>query len=135
MEKIVVNVAKTAEGYTASIEILPGWILGMSGSFDDFQKELQESVAVYVQWAKEDGDEYPAVFDDKYEFEYRFDVESLLYCYEGIFTRSAMSRLTGINEKQLGHYACGRSHPRIAQRKKITTALHKLGKELIAVSV
>jgi len=135
MEKIRVNVAKTTEGYTASIDILPGWVLGTTGSFDEFQKELQESIDVYVKWAKKDGDEYPAVFDGQYSFEYQFDVESLLYCYNGIFTRSAMSRLTGINEKQLGHYACGRSHPRPQQRKKITTALHKLGKELIAVSV
>lgn len=135
METVVVNVAKTSEGYTASIDILPGWVLGMTGSFDDFKKELQESIDVYVEWAKEDGDEYPAVFDGEYEFEYKFDVESLLYCYAGIFTRSAMSRLTGINEKQLGHYACGRSRPRSEQRRKITTALHRLGKELMAVSV
>jgi hypothetical protein len=135
METVVVNVAKTSEGYTASIDILPGWVLGMTGSFDGFKKELQESIDVYVEWAKEDGDEYPAVFDGEYEFEYKFDVESLLYCYTGIFTRSAMSRLTGINEKQLGHYACGRSRPRPEQKRKITNALHKLGKELMAVSV
>ena len=135
MEKIVVNVAKTAEGYTASIDILPGWVLGTTGVFDDFKKELQESVNIYIEWAKEDGDEYPSVFDGEYEFEYKFDVESLLYCYNGIFTRSAISRLTGINEKQLGHYACGRSLPRPEQKRKITAALHKLGKELIAVSV
>ena len=135
MEKIIVNVAKTINGYTASIDILPGWVLGTTGSFDDFKKDLKESVDVYIEWAKEDGDEYPVVFDGEYEFEYQFDVESLLYCYNGIFTRSAMSRLTGINEKQLGHYARGRSQPRLAQKRKITTALHKLGKELMAVSV
>ena len=135
MGKVTVNVAKTAEGYTASTNILPGWVLGTVGSFDEFQKELKESIDMYVKWAKEDGDEYPAIFAGEYEFDYQFDVESLLCCYAGIFTRSAMSRLTGINEKQLGHYACGRSLPRPAQRKKITTALHKLGKELMAVSV
>jgi hypothetical protein len=33
MEKVIVNVGKTAEGYSASIEILPGWVVGMTGSF------------------------------------------------------------------------------------------------------
>ncbi|MCL1867856.1 MAG: hypothetical protein FWF72_02750 [Paludibacter sp.] len=135
MEKVVVNVGKTPNGYSASIDILPSWVVGVSGSFDDLKNEIAESITIFIKWAKKDGDKYPAVFDGEYEFEYKFDVESLLYCYEGIFTRTAISRLTGINQKQLGHYARGRSHPRAAQRTKIASALHKLGKELVSVSV
>ena len=135
MEKLVVNVAKTPEGYCASIDLLPGWVLGTNGSFDEFKRELKESIDVYVEWAKEDGDEYPSVFDGAYDFEYRFNIESLLCCYDGILSRSALSRLTGINQKQLGHYACGRSRPRQAQKTKIVSALHQLGSEFLAVSV
>jgi len=134
MEKVIVNVAKTPEGYCASIDILPGWVLGTSGSFDKFKRELQESVDVFVEWAKEDGEEYPNIFDGVYDFEYKFNVESLLCCYNGILNRSALSQLTGINKKQLGHYVCGRSRPRQAQKTKIIEAFHRLGNELIAVS-
>ena len=135
MEKVIVNVAKTQNGYSANIDILPGWILGTSGSFDQFRKELQESIDIFVEWAKEDGDEYPNIFDGEYYFEYKFNVESLLHCYNGILSRAALSRLTGINEKQLGHYACGRPHPRQAQKIKIIKGLHRFGNELLAVSV
>ena len=135
MEKVIVNVAKTPEGYCASIDILPGWVLGTKGSFEEFKKELQDSIDVFVEWAKEDGDVYPNVFDDEYDFEYKFNVESLLCCYNGILSRSALSRLTGINQKQFGHYACGRSRPRQAQKIKIISALHRLGNELRAISV
>ena len=135
MEKVIVNVAKTPTGYSASIDILPGWVLGTAGSFDKFKKELQESVDIFVEWAKEDCEAYPTVFDGEYAFEYKFNIESLLYCYNGILSRSALSRLTGINEKQLRHYACGRSHPRQAQKVKIIEGLHRLGNELLAVSV
>ena len=135
MGKIIVNARKTPSGYSANIDILSGWVVGVSGSFEDLKKEIADSVAIFIKWAKKDGDQYPVVFDGEYEFEYKFDIESLLYCYEGIFTRSAISRLTGINQKQLGHYALGRSHPRTAQQTKIVSALHKLGRELIAVSV
>ena len=72
METVIVNVGKTAQGYSASIDILPGWVLGMSGSFAEFKKELQESIDIYLEWAKKDGDEYPSVFDAKYKFEYKF---------------------------------------------------------------
>jgi hypothetical protein len=135
MNKVTVNVGKTVEGYSASIDLLPGWILGMTGSFAEFQKEIAESVAVYIKWAKKDGDEYPSVFDGEYEFEYKFDMESLLSHYNGIISRAALSRMSGVNEKQLGHYICGRSRPRDRQSQKIVNALHRLGKELVAVSV
>jgi hypothetical protein len=62
-------------------------------------------------------------------------MESLLSFYDGIITRAALSRLTGINEKQLGHYVCGRSKPRHQQSLKIVNALHSLGNELTAISV
>jgi len=135
MEKIIVNVGKTPQGYSASIDILPGWILGTSGSFADFKDELQKSIDIYIEWAKEDGDDYPSIFDDEYEFEYKFNIESLLYCYDGILTRAAISRLSGINERQLGHYICGRSRPRKKQEMKIIAGFHQLGKELLTVSV
>lgn len=62
-----------------------------------------------------------------------FDVESLLNYYNGVFTKSALMRLTGINQQQLHHYSKGLKKPRQTQIKKIETALHKLGKELLAI--
>jgi hypothetical protein len=79
MEKVVVNVGKTPKGYCASIDILPGWVLGVSGTFADFERKLAESVAIYVKWAKKDGDIYPAVFDGAYTFEYKFEIENQPY--------------------------------------------------------
>jgi hypothetical protein len=135
MEKVVVNVGKTPNGYSADIDILPGWVLGTDGTFADFKRELTESIAVFIKWAKKDGDVYPPVFDGEYEFEYKFDIESLLSCYNGIISRAGLVRITGINERQLGHYIRGRSQPRKEQETKIINAFHQLGKELLSVSV
>ena len=135
MEKVIVNVGKTPRGYCASIDILPGWVLGINSSFAEFKKELQKSIDVYIAWAKEDGDDYPSVFDGEFDFEYKFDIASLLYCYNGIISRAAISRISGINERQLGHYISGRSRPRKEQEIKIANAFHQLGKELLSVSI
>jgi len=135
MEKVIVNVGKTPQGYCASIDILPGWILGTNGSFDELKKELKKSIDIYIVWAKEDAEEYPSIFNREYEFEYKFNIESLLCCYDGILSRAAISRITGINERQLGHYICGRSHPRKEQEIKIVDGFHQLGEELLSVSV
>ena len=77
---------------------------------------------------------YPKVFDCQYVFEYQMNIQTILYCYDKIITRAALSRLTGINERQLGHYICGRSHPMKKQQERIVNALHSLGKELQSVT-
>jgi hypothetical protein len=46
-----------------------------------------------------------------------------------------LERIAGINQKQIQHYSTGHRKPRLAQRRKIEAALHKLGQELIAVEL
>jgi predicted RNase H-like HicB family nuclease len=135
METFKVQVSKTPTGYCATMDALPGWIVGVSGSFSDLQREVKESIEFYVESAKNDGDEFPASLNGDYQLDYTFTIERLLSFYDGIITRAALSRLTGINEKQLGHYVCGRSQPRRQQAVKIVSALHRLGNELTAISV
>ena len=60
-------------------------------------------------------------------------VEALLNHYSGIFTKAALARITGINERQLWHYASGLRKPRKAQADRITKGLHQLGRELLSV--
>ena len=122
-QNVVVNVAKTEGGYSASCDLLDGWVVA-----------VRDSIDFYIDCAKEDGDSYPEIFDRDYRIEYRFDVQSLLCFYQNIFSFSALQYITGINQKQLGHYAAGRSKPRKKQAEKIVNGLHKLGKELAALS-
>jgi len=60
-------------------------------------------------------------------------VRALLHYFEGVLTRSALSRVTGINERQLGHYIIGHRKPRPEQRKKIVEGIHRIGKEINSV--
>ena len=75
------------------------------------------------------------LFISLYEIIYKFDVQSLLLYYQGIFSFSALQTITGINQKQLAHYAAGRSKPRQQQAKKIANGLHNLAKDLMSVTV
>ena len=63
------------------------------------------------------------------------NIQSLLYCYDKILTRAALSRLTGINERQLWHYAAGVHKPRPKQAEKIQHGIQLLTKELEAISL
>ena len=62
-----------------------------------------------------------------------FSIRALLHYFEGVLTRSAVSRVTGINERQLGHYITGHRKPRPEQRKKIVEGLHRISKEINSV--
>ena len=78
---------------------------------------------------------YLPIFYGEYEFVYKLSAEALINEFSGIFTKAAFSRVTGINERQLWHYAAGVRHPRQVQRKRIVDGLHKLGKELLSVDM
>lgn len=57
-------------------------------------------------------------------------LRDLLLKYKGIISMSGLSKITGINERQLSHYVQGVSKPRKAQEEKIIQGLKKLGEEL-----
>lgn len=135
MEKVVIKVARTDNGYSAACDLLSGWVVASTGDFGQLNEYVIESLDFYLECAKKDGDQYPAVFDGEYELVYEFDVQSLLCYYQNIFSFSALQFITGINQKQLSHYAAGRSKPRKEQATKIVDGLHKLGNELMLVSV
>lgn len=135
MEKVVIKTSRVDDCYSGACEILPGWVVACTGSFEDFQKEVKDSIRFYVDCARKDKEEYPAIFDNDFELVYKFDVQSLLLYYQGIFSFSALQAITGINQKQLAHYAAGRSKPRAQQAEKIANGLHKLAKDLMTVTV
>jgi predicted RNase H-like HicB family nuclease len=132
MEKVFVIVEMTDNNYAAYLEQLPGCV-STGKTFEELKKNIVEAVEFHIEGMREDGEEIP--FAEAYELSYRFDPESLLQHYDGIFTNASLERLTGINQRQLQRYAAGTSVPRREQADKITKALHNLGKELLAVEL
>lgn len=134
MEKVVVTVEVTDNNYAAFLESLPGCV-STGKTFRELKSNIAEAVAGHLEVSREFGDEIPEPFSGEYELSFRFDTQSLLQHYRGIFTNAALQRLTGINQKQLQHYASGTSRPRPEQEQRIEAALHHLGEELLAVEL
>lgn len=136
MCQLIVNVSKTPTGYSASCDLIPGWIVAYNGDFEGFENYLRESIDFYVECAIEDGVDFPPILsDEKAVVLYKFDIRSLLAHYQSIFSLASLQSITGINQRQLWHYAAGRSNPRPRQARKIVEALNHLGKELSSLSV
>lgn len=102
-------------------------------SIGEIKASMYEAIDSYIQTCKEFNLDTPEQFSEGYELVFELDVCSLLKIYEGIFSKSGLERLTGINQKQLWHYANGKSKPRPEQRLKIERGLHRLGNELISL--
>lgn len=134
MGKVNVTVEVTVNNYAAFIDDLPGCI-STGKTFRELKANMTEAVADHLEISREYGDKISDLFSDDYELVFRFDTQSLLQHYRGIFTNAALQRITGINQRQLQHYASGMSRPRPEQANRIETALHHLGEELMAVEL
>ena len=127
-------IEKAENNYSAYFEGLDG-VVSVGDTLEEIKANLTEALDVYIEASKEMGCKIPECLKGEYEIQFSMDVKSLLEYYEGIFTKAGLERLTGINQKQLWHYANGKSVPRRAQAQRIEKALHRLGAELLSVSL
>jgi len=132
METIKVIIEKTKDMYSAYAENARGIYAG-----GESVEEVKQSVldAIRLLKAYNTDENIPDILKGDYQIVYQFDVASFLSYYKGVFSNSALERLTGINQKLLYHYATGLKVPREPQRKKIENALHKLGSELLSIEL
>jgi predicted RNase H-like HicB family nuclease len=132
MRKVKIVIEKTKDNYSAYSENVKG-VYGGGETPEEAKQTIVEAIALLKKYNT--AANIPAILLGEYKLVYRFDSESLLNYYKGIFSNSALERITGINQKQIQHYASGLKKPREAQLKKIETALRKLGSELMAVEL
>lgn len=133
MKTLSAIIEKTSDGYSVFTE--NEMFSGIGNTAEEAKTDMMNQISFYVQTCKEENMSYPSYLDEGFEVVYKFDVQSLLQYYEGIFTNAALEKLTGINQKQLWAYAHGKSKPRRTQVEKIQKALHSLGRELMALSL
>ena len=125
-------IEKAEHNYGAYLEEING-VGGIGNTLDEVKKSLQEGLIILKEACEDFGDPVPQELQGEYQIVFRMDTQSFLQMYCKIFTKSALERLTGINQKQLWHYAKGLTKPRPAQIKKIEDALHRLGEEMLSV--
>jgi hypothetical protein len=134
MKKLEATIEKNSDG-GYSIYCTNEMFSGMGDTPEAAKKDMINSMVFFSEVAKQNNYQYPAWIEGEIEIDCKYDVESLLTYYSGIITPTALSRLTGINAKQIWAYSHGKSKPRVEQLKKIQQGLHKLAAELSNVSL
>ena len=104
MEIIKVLVGWEDKNYSAVAEC-NGVVVATHKDFEKLKKEFTEAFAFHINESAKDGDPISP----------------------------ALLKVTGINERQLGHYAQGIRTPRPQQREKIVQGIHQLGRQFLSV--
>lgn len=133
MEKLIIQIGASSDHFGGFAINVDG-ISGAGNTIEECKANILEGLKLMIDYSSKSYCKAPQwLVDGEYEIEYRYDVQSLLIYYANVFTKPALERLTGINQKQLHHYATGLKKPREPQRKKIESALHRLGRELMSI--
>ena len=131
MKTLKIVIEKSSDSFGAYAQDVNG-IYGAGDTLAEVKQSINDAIDNIKTFDKKD---IPEILKEDIELVFVFETQSFLLYYDSIFTRAALSRLTGINEKQLGHYMQGLHKPRKDKAEKIEKALHNLGEELLSVAL
>ena len=133
MKQIHVILEMGKDGYGVSFEEITN-VFGFGETVELAKKDAKASLDFYIECLNKMNRPVPEILQGEYELVFEFDIEALLKYIDGTVTKTALAKAAGINASQLSHYSSGLKKPRRQQREKIIAGLHKLGRDLLAVS-
>ena len=133
MNKVNVIVEYSEKNLSAYIEDAP--IITTGKDLKEIKENMNEAIELYLESCKEMKIVPVPTLQGEIQLDYKIDAATFINYYSGIFTKAALSRITGINERQLWHYAAGIHKPRKQQLEKIQSGINALTKELTSISL
>ncbi len=129
MEKVKVSVGYCENNYGAGAVDFA--CIATGRTLEEVKSEIADALEFHFEAMREDNEPCPAVGD--YELEFELSPSALMNHYKNIVPFSALSRVTGISQRILGHYATSYRTPRPEQYKKIIDGYHAIGAQLSAI--
>ena len=103
-------------------------------TLDEVKKNMDEALSFHMDGMTEDGLPIPEELVPPREYEWRLSTRALLHYTEGLVSRAAIAKITGINQQQLSHYASGYRKPRPSMSVRIRDGVRKIAQALTAVT-
>lgn len=133
MKTVEVIVEHAGNNLSAYIEGAP--VITVGNDVKEIEKNMKEAVDLYLDSCKEMNIAPVEVLQGEFTLKFKIDAATFINYYSSIFTKAALSRITGINERQLWHYAAGVHKPRKQQLEKIQKGINALTEELSAINL
>lgn len=133
MKTVEVIVEHAGNNLSAYIEGAP--VITVGNDVKEIEKNMKEAVELYLESCKEMNIAPVEILQGEFTLKFKIDAATFINYYSSIFTKAALSRITGINERQLWHYAVGVHKPRKQQLEKIQKGINALTEELAAINL
>lgn len=133
MKTVEVIVEHAGNNLSAYIEGAP--VITVGNDVKEIEKNMKEAVELYLESCNEMNIAPVEVLQGEFTLKFKIDAATFINYYSNIFTKAALSRITGINERQLWHYAAGVHKPRKQQLEKIQKGINALTEELAAINL
>ena len=133
MKNVEVVVEHAGNNLSAYIEGAP--VITVGNNVKEIETNMKEAVELYLESCKEMNIAPVEVLQGTFTLKFKIDAATFINYYSNIFTKAALSRITGINERQLWHYAAGVHKPRKQQLEKIQKGINALTEELSAINL
>lgn len=131
MKKIEVLVEWSGDNFSAGTGAINGTVFATGKTLEDVKKKFVDAFKFHIDGSLTDGDKLPSyIVKGRYEVDFVLQASAMLHLADGLITRSALSRVTGINEKQLSHYLTGHRKPRAEQNEKIAAGIITINKQI-----
>ena len=111
--------------YSCGADNLPYGVLGTGDTIAEAKKDFM----IAYQEIKETFLERNETFEEV-TFSFRYDIPSFLEEFAYAFTLAGLERITGINQKQLGHYVSGYRKPSQKTIRKMEEGIHRFCEQL-----
>ena len=134
VEVIVEHAGKNLSAYIEGAPLLPidaATVITVGNDMREIEDNMKEAIELYL----EDNPDPCELLSGEFDLKFKIDAATFINYYSNIFTKAALSRITGINERQLWHYAAGVHKPRRQQLEKIQKGIQALTKELSAINL
>ncbi len=133
MEKVIAKIGYIENNYSGLIELPDEVIAVTHKTLEGIKRAMAEALKISREAYVDDNEPLPKCLQGDFELVFELEVSALLHSLDGLLTRSALARVTGINEKQLGHYMNGYRKPRADKRRRIVEGIHQIGEKFMSV--
>lgn len=132
MNKNIIIVEKSQDGFTAYTNELPGMI-SFGETLFELKENFKQGLSEHLEIMKEDEEEIPVEFQNEYELYFDIDVQQFLEYLTSRVNVSYVAKVSVINRALIGHYKSGNKKPSTKQKEKILSTFKEIGKELVSI--
>ena len=128
LEKALIILEKSEDGYWASVEKLPG-CYSFGKTVDAALGNIRKAIEEHISDLAETGAEVPELFLQPFELQIKYDLQTLFEAFKFI-NKSAFAELAGINPSLLRQYTKGIAFASDKQKAKINQAIQSISHNL-----